>query len=130
MFNFFCLETKVQDLDFFTKNKSCSLKILNLRESLFFIGSDFASRFGQENFLNVHRTYFFDTASSDVVFKKFRPHFVRPKLFLFIIRLELHFRNFSFNDQICFCCFNNVFYRNTWCSFHQLESFRSYIQNG
>jgi hypothetical protein len=35
MFNFFCLETKetkVQDLDLFAKNNSCSLKILNLRE--------------------------------------------------------------------------------------------------
>ncbi len=34
-FNFFCLETKetkVQDLDLYAKNKSCSLKILNLRE--------------------------------------------------------------------------------------------------
>ena len=34
-FNFFCLETKetkIQDLDLFAKNKSCSLKILNLRE--------------------------------------------------------------------------------------------------
>jgi hypothetical protein len=34
-FNFFCLETKetkIQDLKLFAKNKSCSLKILNLRE--------------------------------------------------------------------------------------------------
>ncbi len=33
-FNFFCLETKIQDLDLFAKNNSCSLKILNLRESI------------------------------------------------------------------------------------------------
>ncbi len=34
---FFCLktkETKIQDLDLSAKNKSCSLKILNLRDSI------------------------------------------------------------------------------------------------
>ncbi|AZA93225.1 hypothetical protein EG343_22770 [Chryseobacterium nakagawai] len=36
-FNFFCFETKIQDLDFYAKNKFCSLKIFLMFTEIIFL---------------------------------------------------------------------------------------------
>jgi len=68
---FFCLETKIQDLETFAKNLNLILKFPKLaRVQNWFFGSIFMSRFKQWEFFNGISFNFFNAPFSYVDFKE------------------------------------------------------------